>query len=279
MKPFAFLLAFFISLVPTTFADNKPSPSIIRAIELNQGTWSYLGASVQANFSSGANSPAASCHGKLLYARTDEKILFTCANAEGQLLFIFKTEDDLFELFIPAANTIYHGSIFDLEDSAEMHSHLKPLSFYRALKLMAILAEDSSIEQGNQITTINQFKGENPSRYLYRQLTIDDQYRVISEEYFRPNSKSWTRIQRENFQQFKVSKKIRFVFPNKVSFESYSPSVSSKLGKDILENDLSVSRTTLDFSTLQFPNTIPDDQWIAPYPESAKRIEIISELA
>jgi hypothetical protein len=134
--PFLFLL----SSGPLSWAGTAPGAElegILQKIESRHYRWIAIRADVLLFFAK-AGDPNAMCGGELLYQRLDERMLLTCVDARQELIFVFRTFDRRFDLYLPAQNTVYHGSIFDLEDSPDIESHLKARDLYRALKPMAV---------------------------------------------------------------------------------------------------------------------------------------------
>ena len=107
--------------------------NIVKQIEARRASWIAFKAKVMLHFYQ-EEEEKASCFGRLLYDRLEEKVVLSCVDNRNKLLFTFKTSDRDFELYLPAMKNVYEGNIFSLSDSPEINSHLKPLDLYRALK-------------------------------------------------------------------------------------------------------------------------------------------------
>ncbi len=132
------ILIFCVS--PLTFAKNQDlsNASLLRLLHNRRGNWIALNGDLSLEFLT-PQGKKVTCRAELVYQRLDEKILLKGFNEKNEPLFIFKTSDRNFELYLPLISEFYHGSIFDLEDSPEIQSHLKALDLYRALKPGGVL--------------------------------------------------------------------------------------------------------------------------------------------
>ncbi|MDD5226273.1 MAG: hypothetical protein PHV97_03690, partial [Candidatus Omnitrophica bacterium] len=151
----ASLLISFLSFSPFARAETVPGSElegILQKIESRHYRWIAIRADVLLFFAK-AGDPNAMCGGELLYQRLDERMFLTCVDARQELMFVFRTLDRRFDLYLPAQNTVYHGSIFDLEDSPDIESHLKARDLYRALKPMAVDPRRAKVERTNSLVT------------------------------------------------------------------------------------------------------------------------------
>jgi hypothetical protein len=186
------------------FAASAPGgelEEILRKIEDRHYRWIAIRADVLLFFAT-AEGSRAMCGGELLYQRLDERLFLACVDSQNELVFAFRTLDRRFDLYLPAQNTVYHGSIFDLEDSPEIESHLKARDLYRALKPMAVDPRRTKIERTNAIVTSLDVYGkkdgeETPTRKLY--LTPEGDVR--GEIFYDPKGRPVTEIRRYDFKK------------------------------------------------------------------------------
>jgi len=163
------------------------------------------------------------CGGELLYQRLDERMFLTCVDSQKNLVFAFRTLDRRFDLYLPAQNTIYYGSIFDMEDSPDIESHLKPRDLYRALKPMAIDMRHTEIERNNAVViSLDVYGKKNDGEYLLRKLYLTPEGDVRGELYFNITGRPVTEIQRFDFQEIpaRVGSFHSIIFPKKITILS-----------------------------------------------------------
>lgn len=191
-------------------------------IESRHYRWVAIRADVLLFFAA-AESSRAMCGGELLYQRLDERMFLSCVDPQKNLVFVFRTLDRRFDLYLPDQNTIYHGSIFDMEDSPDIESHLKPRDLYRALKPMAVDARHAKIERTNAVITSLDVYGKNGSRgYLARKLYLTPEGDVKGELFYNAAGRPVTEIQRFDFQEIpaNIGSFRSIIFPKKVTLLS-----------------------------------------------------------
>ena len=188
---------------------------MIRKIEQRRGSWINLQADLNMDFST-PQGKKASCRAELVYDRLNEKILLKGINEKKELLFVFKTDDRNFELYLPRQKTNFTGSIFDLEDSPAIHSHLKALDLYRALKPSVIAGEKTSLYKAADGLTRLEVKGP---RGAMREIFADASGDAVKEIYSK-DGKPGTVLERLDFEQVKKSKKETFGFPRSIVVRS-----------------------------------------------------------
>ncbi len=213
--PFLFLLV----LVCLPLQAQAPNLSeIVRKIEAQRGFWIQMQASLRMEFST-PDGKKAFCRADLVYNRLDEKILLKGFNDQNQLLFVFRTDDRNFDLYLPRQNTVFSGTIFDLEDSPEIHSHLKALDLYRSLKPSLIDETRTQIlsDTGDLVQLGIQTNGQ-----LSRSVYTDRNGNTLKEVYYRKDGKPRTLIERNGFETVEKSAKESFSYPGKIRIESYA---------------------------------------------------------
>lgn len=221
---FIFLFALIAAVRPGLRAAMPPpvTPTlahVVRQIDNQRGAWISLRADLKLNFVS-PSQKTASCRGELLYQRLDEKILLRGFNAQGQPLFVFRTMDRQFELYLPSRGTLYRGDIFDLDDSPDIESQLQPLEFYRALKPMAVPLEFSEIEAWNAGTAaVKIIREKHRVRYLARRLLVSKDGQVPLETYYSFEGKPEIEIRRSDYRAVKAGKE-KFMFPHSIAIHS-----------------------------------------------------------
>ena len=221
----ALLLVFLLSSGPVSWAEvaaNAELEGILRKIESRHYRWIALRADVLLFFAK-AGDPNAMCGGELLYQRLDERMLLTCVDARQELMFVFRTLDRRFDLYLPAQNTVYHGSIFDLEDSPDIESHLKARDLYRALKPLAVDSRRTKVERTNSaITSLAVYGRDKNEGTLVRKLYLTPEGDVRGELFYDPEGRPVTEIQRYDFQELRgrVGSYDSVIFPKKVTIAS-----------------------------------------------------------
>lgn len=191
------LLFLAIPLVQSEEPLSFSSQDVIQRLELRRGNWVGLKADVELQFEN-AKSQTASCHGQLLYQRLDERIDLRCLNDQQKLVFVFKTSDREFELFLPGRKTFFKGNIFQLNDSPSIESHLRPLDLYRAFKPALLQAQNTLIKQiaDGKLELLAQ-----KNDVTVRKLEITNQGDILSETYYAPDERISVEITREDFQK------------------------------------------------------------------------------
>ncbi|MDP3921425.1 MAG: hypothetical protein Q8R76_11540 [Candidatus Omnitrophota bacterium] len=234
----------------------------INRMEENRRHWIAINANLILEFAT-PDKKIASCHGELRYERLSEKLLLKCLNDGDQLLFIFKSWDRDFELYIPARETLFRGNIFQLQDSPEIESHLSALDLYRALKPVAIPYENSEIETiSEHLVTLNVYArrpGEN--RHLYRRVSMTKTGHVVQEKYYANDETPTVSIHRGKFQivddpATKTQEAI--LFPHTILIESMEKPIT----------------TSLVFDHLEFPAGFSSEDWLFPIPEGTATTEL-----
>jgi hypothetical protein len=223
-----FLVSLFISFLsfgPFTQAEPAQSSElegILQKIESRHYRWIAIRADVLLFFAK-AGDPNAMCGGELLYQRLDEHMFLTCVNARQELMFVFRSLDRRFDLYLPAQNTVYHGSVFDLEDSPDIESHLKARDLYRALKPMAVDPRRAKVERSNSaITSLDVYgRGDNAGT-IVRKLYLTPEGDVRGELFYDSNKRPVTEIQRYDFREFQgqAGAYDSIVFPKKITIAS-----------------------------------------------------------
>ena len=222
------LTVLFVSLLgfdPVSRAETDPNAgleSILRKIESRHYRWIAIRADVLLFFAK-AGDPNAMCGGELLYQRLDERMFLTCVDAQQELMFVFRTLDRRFDLYLPAQNTVYHGSIFDLEDSPDIESHLKARDLYRALKPIAVDPRRTKIERTNSAVTSLDVYGRNDNKEaLVRKLYLTPEGDVRGELFYNSEGRPITEIQRYDFREFRghVGSYDSIIFPKKITITS-----------------------------------------------------------
>ncbi|HNX68371.1 MAG TPA: hypothetical protein PLL75_02750 [Candidatus Omnitrophota bacterium] len=193
--------------------------SVLQKIENRHYRWVAIRAEVLLFFAASENSRAM-CGGELIYQRLDERMSLSCVDSEKNLVFVFRTLDRRFDLYFPSQNTIYHGSIFDMEDSPEIESHLKPRDLYRALKPMAVNPKEAGVERTNSvITSLDVYGKKRDGKYLKRKLYLTPEGDVRGELFFNSDGKPVTEIQRYDFREIPadVGTFHSVIFPKKIT--------------------------------------------------------------
>lgn len=220
---FFFLLALSApSVLRAETAPNEELEKILQKIEARHYRWIAIRADVLLFFAK-AGDPSAMCAGELLYQRLDERMFLTCADAQQELLFVFRAFDRRFDLYLPGQNTVYHGSIFDMEDSPDIESHLKARDLYRALKPTAVDPRRTRIERTNSAITSLEVYGRNDSEdQRVRKLYLTPEGDVRGELFYDPKGQPVTEIQRYDFRELRGRAGLyaSVIFPKKITIMS-----------------------------------------------------------
>jgi hypothetical protein len=222
---FTALFLFLSVFSPTASASPAPNPeleAVLRKIETRHYRWIAIRADVLFFFAGSGNS-STMCGGELLYQRLDERMMLVCADTQKNLAFVFRTFDNRFDLYLPGQNTVYHGSIFDLEDSPDIESHLKARDLYRALKPMTVDPRRTRIERTNSlVTSLDVYSQKDATGTLVRKLYLTPEGDVRGEIYYGTNGRSVTEIQRYDFKEFRGRSGTydSIIFPKKITIVS-----------------------------------------------------------
>ena len=220
-----FLLASLLGPVPAVFAASAPNvglEEILRKIEARHYRWIAIRADVLLFFATAGGSRAM-CGGELLYQRLDERLFLSCVDSQKELVFAFRALDRRFDLYLPAQNTVYHGSIFDLEDSPDIESHLKARDLYRALKPMAVDPRRTKLEETNAaVTSLNVYGQGAEKESLVRKLYLTPEGDVRGEIFYDPKGRPVTEIQRYDFHKLsgRTGPFGPVIFPKKITITS-----------------------------------------------------------
>jgi len=223
-----FLIVLLTSLLSSgslSVAETAPSAEledILRKIESRHYRWIAIRADVFLFFAK-AGDPNAMCGGELLYQRLDERMFLTCVDAQQELIFIFRTFDRRFDLYLPAQNTVYHGSVFDLEDSPDIESHLKARDLYRALKPIAVDPRRTKVERTNSaITSLDVYSRSDNEGVLVRKLYLSPEGDVRGELFYNAEGRPVTEIQRYDFRKIQgyAGSYDSAIFPKKITILS-----------------------------------------------------------
>lgn len=249
------ILALAFSLPVSARTDTE---GIIRKIEMRRGLWVSLKATLSMEFSTPQDKKAA-CRAELVYDRLDERILLKGFNEKNEPLFMFRTDDRNFDLYLPPANTVFSGSIFDLEDSPQIHSHLKALDLYRALKPMALPAGKTSVANEDGLLKLEIKNRKDIERALFANENGD----TVKEIYYRRGGVIKTSIERSGFKEFKKNKET-FAFPSVIRIESYAAAGENK--------------TLLNFESSDFNPIMDEGVFNLELPRDARRADVAEEF-
>jgi len=219
------------SSVTAAGPDPKALEAILQKIESRHYRWVAIRAEVLLFFAVSGNSRAM-CGGELLYQRLDERMLLPCVDPQKNLVFVFRTLDRRFDLYLPDQKTIYHGSIFDMEDSPDIESHLRPRDLYRALKPLAFDPDHTEIERNDTVSiTLNVYNQKHGEKSLARKLYLAPEGDVLGEIYYGPEGQPLTQIQRYDFREIPadVSSFHSIIFPKKITIISPATKKGSAL--------------------------------------------------
>lgn len=254
LRPFLPLFLIFNFTQPLSAAALS-SDDLLRAIELRRGSWTSLSAAVEFKFKSYSQS-VASCKGSLLYNRLDEKIFLACQGRTGEAVFIFKTNDRNFELYLPSKKTLYKGNVFALENSPSIESHLNPLDLYRALKPAIFKASDLLSSRINPRGYSLTVKSGNDR---LRKIEMTEEGDILREAYTGFDGKVALSIERFEFETAQ-SGSTRIVFPKQLRIKS--------------SKDSNVRETTLEFQAVSFPASLRDELFEIYVPEHVSIEEV-----
>ncbi len=195
---------------------------------------------------------SASCRAELSYAKLEENLLLKGYNEKNEPLFVFKTNDIDFQLYLVHDNAVYEGSIFDLEDSPEIHSHLKALDLFRALKPLLFREDKTALEKSPLGETHLIITGNHGlEREIFASKTGD----VLRELYYGRDGKMRTEIIRGDPKIIPLSKKEKFVFPYRITVRNPGRDPESFYQTELLFE--STDFTPFDENILEF--NVPED--------------------
>ncbi len=230
-------------------------------IQSRQGAWIAFKAGVKLEVTT-PEGHAASCDGQIAYERLNERMMLLCVDPKKGLLFAFKSEDRDFEFYQPASQTLYQGTIFDLEDDPDLHSHIKPLALYRSLKPGALPDDLTRIEyqdpEGFRLSVKGKF---HEKRFVKRRIWVTSEGDVDREIYLNPQGQEVLKILRLEFEKIKkqgLSRRESYVFPHQITFEEL----------------LSHRKTTLKLDSFDFTPLLASNSWNLPVPPSTKRVKV-----
>ncbi len=263
------LLSFAFSAISPPVSEARLSralPDIIDKVHERQAGWTFLRADLTLRFES-PEGGGASCEGKLLYERLEEKILLECRDPEGRLQFIFKTADRNFEVYLPKSEEVYRGTIFDLKDSPKIESYLEPLDLYRALKLGTIPLEGAKVARWSETkATIEIDRQGEEGGGLARKLEVDETGLVGLETFYNREELPETLIRRSAFrevQQVGVGRERVIMFPFSIEIEN-PPA----------PNETHPQKTILIFHQINFPALLNEKEWASAWPATAKIVDL-----
>jgi hypothetical protein len=256
-------LLFFFSFFSAAQAQMETAvPSaeeLIQKVELRRGTWTGFKASIEIEFIS-ASGKQAGCHGNLVYQRLDEKVFLECFNEKEKRVFVLKTTDREFELYLPGHKTLYKGNIFTLEDSPAIESHIRAWDLYRAFKPLAIPSENLlTAPAENGLTALNVMRNETvPSR----ELKISKAGDIVNEVYYSLTGKKSAEIQRSEFQEIGASVSgVATAYPCHIKIVSYKENGDSR-------------ETIFKFKSADFLADLSDADFQTEFPPNTKVMEL-----
>ena len=261
MKKILLLItASFISIPFILASVSLPSiDQVNQQIQHRRGSWIVLQADVGIHFVDKAEQNGI-CQGTLSYHRLDEKLVVDCHTPLGKHVFGFKAEDRDFELYLPSNKTVYYGNIFDLQDSPDIESHLKPLDLYRALKPGFIPKNQIEIEELNdQVLHLKIFDSlQSQQTYLSREALLTKEGDIVEELFMNFKSEPLTKIQRADYR--KISEGNDAAYPHQVMID-----------------DLPDERkTTIAFSEVYFASELDESHWHLNIPYDTKKVYLES---
>ncbi len=249
------LLGMLALTFPLQAAEN--ADAVLRRIETQRFRWMGVKAEATLTFTT-AQGKSASCSGRMTYYRLEEKMLLECFNTRGQTLFIFSTADAEFELYLAADQTLYRGNIFDLDDSDQLSSHIKPFDLYRALKPMPVLPGQAHIASKTENSTVLNVWGLSQGKpYVKRVFTVTGRGDVPAETYLGADGEKKLQIFREDYREIGSvphKKKEKVFFPEHIR----------------IENVREQTQTDITFSSLKPLWNTSGPGWVLKLPEGTK---------
>jgi len=216
---------------PLTIADGITP--LLNKIEMQRYNWLGYKAEIKMRFTTRQGQTAA-CRGELTYYRLEERLLLQCYNSNKNTLFIFKTNDLDFDLFLPMQKTLYKGNIFDLEFSDNIDSHIKPYDLYRGLKPMLIPFDKVKLEsQDKVLTTFLVMDNRHGKNFWGRRAQAETaKGDVLAETYFDPAGQTELLIRRSDFKKVSGRGKISrdpLRFPFRVRLQNYKDNTETEI--------------------------------------------------
>jgi hypothetical protein len=272
-RPYVFLILVVFVLVSFSYngfaeIDGSIPAQFRKTIELRRGTWTGLKAEIEIKFTS-AKGKEASCQGTLTYHRLDEKILLQCYGVKNRRVFALRTTDREFELYLPGHKTLYKGSIFTLEDSPAIESHLRAWDLYRSFKPMVIPSENvevSAAEEGLTLLTI--FRGEPPAKA--REVKVSPEGDIVSEVYYAFGGGISLEIKRSEFQTIGAEiEGVPTAYPRKIQILSHK----------LTSMEDSTMETIFLFKSADFLTELSEADFEMPLPSNTKIMELEDDLA
>jgi hypothetical protein len=264
----ALLFSFSPSLL---FSQTEPSalPALIQKVEARRGTWTGYKAQIEIQFTA-ASGKQASCQGTLAYHRLDEMILLQCYGNKEKRVFTLKTTDREFELYLPGHRTVYKGSIFALEDSPAIESHLRAWDLYRAFKPMVIPSENTGIKTSEQGTIVTVLRVREGAAVPARELTVSPEGDIVSEIYYGLSGKTSVEIQRSEFQEIgAVTAGTSTAYPRHIRILSHKES----------GGEIQTHETVFHFKQADFLADFAKQDFEVTLPETTKIMELEDPLA
>lgn len=247
-KNHLYFLALFLICASAYAAQNLTDT--IEKIETRRGRWTSFHGFLRMNFST-PQGKTADCRAEIYYNRLEEQIALKGFRENRELLFIFRTDDRNFRLYLPKRETEFTGTIFDLEDSPALHSHLKALDLYRALKPGLIRENDAEIEESSAGLTL--------LKSGVRNLWVNVQGDVLKETFGVKTS-----IERSDFKKINLEGKNEFYYPFRIAI------------KNAVEAGL--NQTELVFESLEFDSEENSKFPNLKVPEGIKTYDVSGEF-
>ncbi len=237
---------------------------ILEKIEARRGSWTAMRAELTLHFHT-ENYQTATCLGKMAYQRLDEKLILQCRDARGKLHFAFKAEDRDFQLYIPAQNTVFEGSIFDLETTPEFDSYIKPLNLYRALKPMAFRTEQTMLEKVEKLwltLRVDTIRREAP--FTSRRAYVSPEGDVLKEIYYSFDTTLPTTILRS---EYRLVKTRQFDLKSRVYYPQHI----------LVQSDAAERSMQFDFTKIEFFSMLEAMDWDLAIPAGVQTVSIQTE--
>lgn len=247
------VLIFLISFsVPAETSSTPDIATLIERIETRRGTWIGFRSEVSLQFMA-PEGQKGTCKGNLLYHRLDEKILLSCFNEKNKPVFYFKTDDSKFQLYLIPHQTVYQGSIFELQSSPAIQSHLQPLDLYRALKPQVLVPSETSLGEEAEDKIVLRVKKDGKTA---RQLQMTAEGDVVREIYFNEEEKPSVEIQRADLEEVKGTEPAA-AFPRRILIESSKQ-----------------TRTEIEINSAQFLPEVSDSELEIPFPDNIRKLNL-----
>ena len=279
--PLFILLGLFVFLAPVSSLygqgdaaspSSAPAPALshwIEKIQTRRGTWTGLKADVTLRFKNAAGDSAA-CEGTLVYHRLEERILLQCyQKSETQTpytVFALKTSDREFELYLPAHQTLYKGTIFGLADSPSINSHLRAWDLYRAFKPAAIPSENVTIKTlADGTTLLKVMKIKDEKEWRAREIAVSKDGDLPAEVYFGPTGTPSLKIERSQFEIF--SETSSGTFPKKIRLTSKRNAADKN----------SFDKTTFEFKKIQLLSELSENDFEMNLPQNT-HVMVLEEM-